>query len=148
MGMIMHWSHWSIQYYNDRSNNWLVQNQIIQWQEINHGCNYCQARMVCMISATFFSDSWSWKQIHWSRFPWHVQKWLHNPHGNAIIEHAHQTLGNLIKSFQLSGQTLLWPRWPLGGHPCSSSVCPKLNISHYFKSNTWPACLFLVVIWF
>jgi transposase InsO family protein len=50
-----------------------------------------------------------------------------NPQANAIVERAHQTLGNLIRSFQLQDKPYYDPDDPWGGiltftthqsHPC------------------------------
>jgi hypothetical protein len=40
---------------------------------------------------------------------------MQNPQANAIIEHAHQTLGNLIRSFQLQDKPYCDPDDPWGG---------------------------------
>jgi transposase InsO family protein len=40
---------------------------------------------------------------------------MRNPQANAIVEHVHQTLGNLIRSFQLQDKPYYDPDDPWGG---------------------------------
>jgi hypothetical protein len=40
---------------------------------------------------------------------------MRNPQANAIVERAHQTLGNLIRSFQLQDKPYYDPDDPWGG---------------------------------
>jgi hypothetical protein len=65
-----------------------------------------------------------------------------NPQANVIIEHVHQTLGNLIRSFQLQDKPYYDPDDPWGGgHSCGHSICVKIYVPHDSAGNAWPACL-------
>jgi ABC-type lipoprotein release transport system permease subunit len=65
----------------------------------------------------------------------------HNLQANAIIERVHQTLGNLIRSFQLQDKPYYDPDDPCVG--ILMAVAFALCSTYYTTlraSNAWPAC--------
>jgi hypothetical protein len=48
-----------------------------------------------------------------------------NPQANAIVERAHQTLGNLIRSFQLQDKPYYHPDDPWGGILAATAFAPR-----------------------
>jgi hypothetical protein len=66
---------------------------------------------------------------------------MQNPQANPIVERAHQTLGNLIRSFQLQDKPYYDPDDPWGGILVAIAFCTKIYVPHDSAGNAWPACL-------
>ena len=62
---------------------------------------------------------------------------VRNPQANAILKRIHQTIGNMIRTFEVQ-DNYLDEGQPMGWDPSSSNVCHQSNMSHYPTGNTKP----------
>ena len=60
-----------------------------------------------------------------------------NPQANAIVEHAHQMLRNLIRSFELQDNPYLDTDDPWSGILAAAAFA--LNVSYHSLRDAWPA---------
>ena len=58
-----------------------------------------------------------------------------NPQANAMIKKIHQTVGSMIRTFEIN-KTEIDEKDPWSGIR-AADVCYKSNLSHNFKSNTF-----------
>ena len=113
-------SHWSLQIQTKKHGHKIPElrcvtmiDPVTGWFKIKHyndKKSITVANIVKKIPKTLPHYHRSGKWVYWSGFSWHVCKrlWhkkkiisMQNPHANAIVEHTHQMLRNLIQSFEL-----------------------------------------------